>query len=288
MLSVFLWIVLIFLILLFLLAISPIRFRLCAKYVGEERFSYEFFVSYIHPIFLKICYSSESDNTLRIIWKTFKLNQTKESGEVQGESSETVKNADSKTAEPQMEESEYSSQKSEEKSAYQDEDTKKQKENSTVIFDEALEESEYQEERVSLFNKIKRSINKIKKSKPYRFLSDAVLRKKIKSWLGRCLKSTMKVIVFHRLRIWAKVGLNNPAALGKLCGYFSAARSALSLRDRKVDMTLEPLFMKEALEFEVELRGATSIIRAASCFFMAAFTFPYIRTYKVWRRKKMD
>jgi len=287
MLTVFLWIALIFLFLLFLLAILPIRFNASAKYAGSECFNYEFVVSYFHPLFLKLRYSSENGDALKLLWKTFKLDQKKESEELRNESSEAIRDTDKKTIEPrQFSESERSSEESEEKSNYDSESVRSQNSESVKIYDETHEESEFQEEQASIFSKIKRSVEKIKKSKAYQFLSDAVLRKKVKSWLGRCLKSTMRVIVFSRLKIWAKAGLKDPAALGKLCGYFSAARSALSLRKRKVDMTLEPLFMKEVLEFEIELKGGTSLFRAISCSLIALVTFPYIRTYKVWRQIK--
>jgi len=286
MLMIFLWVALPFLFLLFIIAILPVRFGVSAKYAGSERFSYEFFVSYFHPAFFKLLYSSETGNVLRVFGKTIKKKQKKESEESQSESSETLKDSGKKTAEPPMEEPERSPGESEKKSNYESESAKSQSSESIKVYEEAREETEPQGERASLFNKIKMRIDKIKRSRAYRFLSDAVWRKKAKSWFGRVLNSALKVIVFRRLKIWAKVGLMNPATLGKLCGYFCAARSALSLRGRKVDMALEPLFMKEYLEFEIELNGLTSLLRAASCFFIVVFTFPYIRTYKVWRQWK--
>ncbi|MCL2689387.1 MAG: hypothetical protein FWE57_06025 [Chitinispirillia bacterium] len=287
MLTVFLWIALIFLFLICLLIISPIRFRASAKYAGDERFSYEFFVSYLHPLFLRVRYSSENDNTLRIIWKTFKLKQTKESDLFEGESFRGDEESTKKTSEPSSGDvCHLSTAKDEEKFGGDNESAKSESRESAPVLEETDDEDESPKKRTSLLNRIKRGIEKIKKSKPYQFLSDAVLRKKVKSWLGRCLKHTLKVIIFQRLKIRAKIGLMNPAALGKLCGYFSAAKSALSLRGRKVDMTLQPLFMKEALEFEVDFRCGTSLLRAISCSFIALFTFPYIRTYKVWRQWK--
>jgi len=284
MLTVFLWILLIFLFLLLLSAILPIRFCLSAKHTGSERFNYEFIASYFHPLFLKLIYSSENGKTLKIFGRTFKPKQKKESEELP----ETIKYSDKKTVEPQEREYEYSSTPSEEKSVYDSENTKSQSRETVETYDDTHEEDESQEERVSLINRIKTRIDKIKKGKAYLFLSDAVWRKKIKTWLGRCLKLTFALIVFHHLKIWVKIGLMNPATLGKLCGYFNAARSALSLRSRKIDMTLEPLFMKELLEFEAELKGGTSLLRLTLCFFMALLTFPYIRTYKIqkqWKRK---
>jgi hypothetical protein len=284
MLTVSLWIALIFLFVLFLLVISPVRFGVSAKYANSGRFNYEFFVSYLHPVFLKLLYSSESGNALKILGKSFKLKQKKSSEASERKSFEDSEDIDRKIVMPQESESGQSSGEFEEERS--DYETKSAKE-STPALEEVHEESESQEKQASLFDRIKERVKKIKRSRAYQFLSNAVWRKKIKSWLERFLKGALTVIVFHRLSIWAKVGLMDPAALGKLCGYFNAARSALSLRNRKADMVLEPFFMKECLEFEIELRGGTSLMRAASCFFIALLTFPYFRTYKVWRRKNI-
>ena len=283
MLTVFLWIIFGLLILLLLAAIPPIRFGASAKYVSSVRFNYEFFVSYFHPMFLRLIYSSEHGGALKILGKTFKLKQKKED-ERSSESSEYNENINKKAAEPQESESEPPIEY-EEKSDYEYESAESQKRESAKVLEETREGSEPEEKRVPLFDRIKKRVNKIKRSKAYLFLSDAVWRKKIKSWLGRFLKGALTVVVFNRLRIRVKVGLKDPAALGKLCGYFGAVRSALSLHGRKADIALEPLFMRESLEFEAELRGGTSLLRAASCFFVAVLTFPYIRTYKLWRQK---
>ncbi|MDR2729117.1 MAG: hypothetical protein LBB56_08275 [Chitinispirillales bacterium] len=279
---IFLWVVFIFLILFFLALISPVRFGASVKYVNSARFNYEFFVSYFHPVFFKLLYSSEHGEALKILGKTFKLKQKKESEASSAEVSEYNEDINKKTAGTRESESEPPPAEYEEKSDYEDKSPESQKKESA----EVLEESEPEDKRAPLFNRIKKRIEKIKRSKPYRFLSDAVWRKKMKSWLRRFLNGALAVIVFDRLKIRVKVGLKDPAALGKLCGYFSAVRSALSLRNRKADMALEPLFMRESLEFEAELRGGTSLLRAASCCFIAVFTFPYIRTYKIWRRLK--
>jgi len=270
------WLVLAAFFLLILAAILPIRFGGRALCRDLQHFSYQFSVSYIHPAIIRFICSSEEGNTLKIFGISLKRKRR---------GKQTVKDSEESEEEPrpQTSTSEQAYDKSEEKQIHPDEKSESQAHEPYRGAQEAVETES--EDNIGFFARIRKRWEKIKRSKFYRLINDAIWRKKIAGWLGRLWNSAITTVVFDKLNIRTKIGLKDPAILGKLCGYFTAARCALQLQNRKIDMILEPVFMKDHLEFEAQFMARTSVWRAASRFFAVFIMFPYFRTYRVLRKK---
>ncbi len=124
---------------------------------------------------------------------------------------------------------------------------------------------------------------KIRNSRFYRFAKNRKWRKKIVAWLRRVGRSLCRFIRFDLFKLHARVGLKDPCFLGKLYGYLAAVRSALQMRNRSVDLALEPVFMQDCFDFWMSVRFRTSVYRILAPFMVALFTMPYLSTYRLWR-----
>jgi len=138
----------------------------------------------------------------------------------------------------------------------------------------------------SLLSRIKSKINDIKRSRVYKIISNKPLRNKLLRWLKSSIVRLIRIVPLKNLKLHAKIGVNDPAELGKICGYFYAARSVLTLRNYNVDMSMEPIFTEKRLDIDSELKIRTTI--SIIIWHLAAIlaTFPYLRVRKAWRRTK--
>jgi hypothetical protein len=140
------------------------------------------------------------------------------------------------------------------------------------------------EKKRSLLSMIKSKINDIKRLRAYKIISNKPLREKLLRWLKDSSIRAVRSISFERLRLRLRAGARDPAALGRMYGYFSAARSALALRSHDVDLSMEPVFTERCLEIdsELEIKTTPSAILWNSA--VIAATFPYLRLRKALRK----
>ncbi|MDR0306791.1 MAG: DUF2953 domain-containing protein [Chitinispirillales bacterium] len=283
--TILLWIFSALLSLVILLIILPIRFGANVNCRNPRRLDSEFRLSYIHQNVFQFVYSSKKGISWKIFCISLKLKR-KKGDEPNGENFEAGEEEAEDTL-PQMSTQQGADEGFEEHPQYPDEDAGSQSYGLPPSVDEPAFEEE-SEKKSGFFQKLKRRWEKIRNSKYYKLINDTVWRKKAFKWMQRLLTGALKIITFDDLRFWVRVGLKNPARLGKLCGYFAAARSALELRSRRIDFVMEPVFMKECLEFEIQLKGRTSVCRGVLWFFAVLLTFPWFRTYIVcrWRGRQ--
>jgi len=116
-------------------------------------------------------------------------------------------------------------------------------------------------------------INKIIRNKP--------LRKKLLRWLKLSFRHATRAISFEKLKIHARIGLQDPATLGKAYGYFSAAQSALTPHGRNIDLSMEPVFTEKCLDIDSELKIKTTPSIILWRLIMIAAAFPYLRVRKI-------
>jgi len=129
-------------------------------------------------------------------------------------------------------------------------------------------------------SKIKSMINDVKDNRIYKILGDKPLRKKLLRWLKRSLARAIRAVSFEKLKIHVRIGMADPAALGKIYGYFSATKSALTQQYYHIDLSMEPVFMEKRLDIDSELKIKTTLSTIMWQLTVIAATFPY---FKVWR-----
>jgi len=144
--------------------------------------------------------------------------------------------------------------------------------------------------KISIITRIRQRIDAVRQHRLYRLATDKIFVKKFFRWLLRGVSGIFKFVSIDRLRLRASIGLRDPAALGKLYGYFIAAASALELRGgrgRVIDLAMEPVFTEERLEIDCEMAGGATPSVALWHSLVMLFTFPYWRAWRVaWSGKK--
>ncbi|KMQ52996.1 hypothetical protein CHISP_0217 [Chitinispirillum alkaliphilum] len=109
-------------------------------------------------------------------------------------------------------------------------------------------------------------------------------RDKILNWLKRVMRSLLRLIKFERLKVYGKAGFCDPVLTGKMFGYLVAVKSAMALEKRSYQINIEPVFMKDHIEFESEVGFKSSLWRVCVPLLTATFLFPYISTYRLWKK----
>ena len=130
---------------------------------------------------------------------------------------------------------------------------------------------------------IKSKIDDIKRHRAYKVISNKPLRKKLLRWLKRSTVHAIRIASFKKLKVHVKVGTRDPATLGKIYGYFSAAKSALALQNYHADLTMEPIFTEKRLDIDSELKLKTTLSIILWRLIAIAATFPYLRVRKIIR-----
>jgi len=130
-------------------------------------------------------------------------------------------------------------------------------------------------------SKIKSMINNIKRNRIYKIAADKPLRKKLLRWLKSSFTRVIRAVSFEKLKIHARIGMADPAALGKIYGYFSATKSALTPQHYHIDLSMEPIFMEKRLDIDSELKIKTTLSTILWQLIMIAATFPYLRVWKI-------
>lgn len=142
------------------------------------------------------------------------------------------------------------------------------------------------EKKRPLMSRIKSGINNIKRRRVYKVIRNKPLREKLLRWLKRSSVRAMRTVSFENLKLRVRIGTRDPAALGKIYGYFYATRSALSPQCYHIDLSMEPVFMKRCLDIDSELKIKTTLSTILWHFILIAATFPYLRVRKVVKIKR--
>jgi len=137
-----------------------------------------------------------------------------------------------------------------------------------------------------IYKKTVDKLSDMKSSLSHSYLKDRVFRRKFFKWLKLVLNRALTAVRLEKLKLRATVGFADPAKVGKMYGYFMAAKSALTLRNRAVIMEMEPVFTEKRLEADIELAGRTSAAVIISHTLAVALTFPYLRIRKLMNDKK--
>jgi hypothetical protein len=135
-------------------------------------------------------------------------------------------------------------------------------------------------EKHSLLSRIKETIDAVKQSRAYRIISDRPLRRKLSRWLKRSLRCALRLASMEKFKLRAKIGLRNPATLGKAYGYFSAVKSALALQKSSFDLSMEPAFTERCFDVDSELTIKTTLSTIVWQLAVIAATCPYLRILK--------
>jgi hypothetical protein len=137
----------------------------------------------------------------------------------------------------------------------------------------------------SLLSSIKSKIDYIKRSRIYKIVRNKPLREKLLRWLKRSAVHAIRIASFEKLKVHVKIGTHDPAALGKIYGYFHATKSALALQNYKADLSMEPIFMEKRLDIDSELKLKTTLSIILWRLIAIAATFPYLKIKFFLRRK---
>jgi hypothetical protein len=135
-------------------------------------------------------------------------------------------------------------------------------------------------------DKMDNLIGRIKKSRIIFFLSHKNWRQKMLSWLLRFFKTFRHLVHFECFKADIRAGIEDPAILGKIFGYYQAFSNALQLKEYGFDLCFEPLFMENHFEVDGAVKIKSSIGSLLAPFGVAFLTFPYISTFFLWRRYK--
>ncbi|MBD3345361.1 MAG: hypothetical protein GF401_09900 [Chitinivibrionales bacterium] len=137
------------------------------------------------------------------------------------------------------------------------------------------------------FAGIKEKIDSIKKNKNFFILRQTKLRNKVLRWVYRLLNNLLRIIFFEKLCLRIKVSLSDPSLAGKLYGYTTGLRHALTTPGPdRILLAYEPIFDREHEELLGDIRFKTSLSRLLRPVVSALLTFPYINAFIVWRRTK--
>jgi hypothetical protein len=136
----------------------------------------------------------------------------------------------------------------------------------------------------ALFSRVKSRFDAVKRSRLYGVFCNRPLRERLMRWIRSSLARVLRVVSIERLKLRARVGMRDPAALGRLYGYFSAARSALVSGSRNVELAMEPVFTEKRLDVDFEIRAKTTPSVVLWNLAALAATFPYRRLRRAMKR----
>lgn len=227
---------------------------------------------WIHPFFISFFYNyRENDYYLRIVWWKMAKKKTAQKEletpeQPEDESVKEVKEESAENAEPEIGKMEDKTQED------------------TQIEQPIIEKVEKKP------GKMDNLIGWIKKSWVIFFLSHNKWRGKMLSWLLRFFKAFRYLVHFEYFKADIRAGVEDPAVLGKIFGYYQAILNALQLTEYGFKIFFEPLFMKNHFEVDGAVKIKSSIGSLLLPFGVAFLTFPYINTFFLWRsyKRKMN
>lgn len=109
---------------------------------------------------------------------------------------------------------------------------------------------------------------------------------KLIRWGIRLLRVCLRLVRFDHLKLHATAGMDDPAETGKVYGWYTALGGSLLVRQKNIDLRLEPSFSEPVFEVNGCIGFSTSLYRVLVPVLVALSTFPYFSTWVVWRRLK--
>lgn len=256
------------LIVLFLLLVLFAPFYMKARICSFES-NHEAAMSlwWIHPFFLSIFFNlKKNDYYIKVAgWKLPKKRESQPLSEQPVQTQEQIKSVEGKTSETK--ENEHIQEKTERSPETQKANT------------ETVEKKP---------GKMDNLMERIKKNWIFFFLRHKKWRFKVFSWLIRVLKTAGRLVRFEYFRADLRAGVEDPAALGRIFGYYQAVCSALQLMESGVSFFFEPVFMKNHFEAKGVIKIRSSVGSMLAPLGVAVFTFPYVSTFFLWRRYKKN
>lgn len=256
---------------LFLLLVLFTPFHMDARFCNLQDSS-EASVSlwWIHPFFISFFYNyRENDYYLRIVWwKISKKKEAKEELETGVKPEETIQEVEETSAavaEPEMEEK-------------MEESTGKEIESEQPTIETVVKKP----------GKMDNLIEQIKRSRIIFFIRHKKWREKIISWLFRFLKSFCRLVRFECFKAHIRAGVEDPAVLGRIFGYYKAISNGLQLNEYGFNLFFEPVFMKNHFEADGAVKISSSVGNLLKPLGIAFFTFPYFSTFFLWRSYKRE
>lgn len=135
--------------------------------------------------------------------------------------------------------------------------------------------------------KVDNLINRIKNSRAFFFLNNQKWRLKMFSWFIRIVGTFRSLVHFDYFKANFKAGLEDPAVLGRMYGYYQAILKALQLENsKKIDFSFEPVFMQNYFDGDGAVKIRSSVGNLLAPFGVAVLTFPYFQTLLLWFRFK--
>lgn len=253
-----------FILFLLLILFSPFCLDLRWKWVGDDSGDCTVSLWWIHPFIITGKYNfPEDDFSLKITW--WKIQRKKN----QIQSSESEENYEITPAKLETEPATKAGLE----------------EKKTGISEKKVEIQEPTTETVEKkFGKIDNLIEKIKRNEYLFFLRQKKWREKISRWFIGFLKSFRYMIRWNLFSATIKAGVEDPAVLGKIYGYYEAISNGIDIRNSRFNIMFEPVFMKNCFEGFGEIRIRSSIGNLLAPVGIAIFTFPYLNTFIVWYR----
>ncbi|MDR3013250.1 MAG: DUF2953 domain-containing protein [Chitinispirillales bacterium] len=297
MITVLLWIAMILAILLIAVLAAPIRFGINAEYRKNGPFVCDFWCSYVHPAIFRYVWLPENDGEQIWIFGMKRRKKDEDMGiDDDTDSNNGIdidKDAGNDEASDDNNRKEVSqkppSQTSEAAPRLEtpplsvDKDTAAENTVRPKIKSGGKKKASYIS-RIRTF--IRTHVKNIRSHYSYKIIRDKPLRNKLIRWLWRLPARLLAPLTLKKLRLHAIAGFHDPAATGKLYGYFSAARSAVIRRGGVIDVSLEPVFMENRLEIDADITAKTT---AAALLWwwvgVLLFTFPVYRVYRIFREK---
>jgi hypothetical protein len=105
-------------------------------------------------------------------------------------------------------------------------------------------------------------------------------------WCMRLLSACFRVVRFDHVHINVQAGIEDPAELGKIYGWYAAGSRLLFGGRKNIALRFEPQFMQNRLAFDGSVGLRTSAARVLMPVVVALITFPWLRAFLVWRRLK--
>ncbi|MBN1128191.1 MAG: hypothetical protein JXA71_04360 [Chitinispirillaceae bacterium] len=103
-------------------------------------------------------------------------------------------------------------------------------------------------------------------------------------WCRRILFMVFRIVRFDHFRISVRTGMDDPARLGKIYGWYMAGNRLLFGMKKKVDIRFEPRFNDRDLALDGSIGLRTSVARVLTPAFVALLTFPWLSAFLVWWR----
>ncbi len=147
--------------------------------------------------------------------------------------------------------------------------------------------TERQQRRTGIWRRLREAFNRVRNSRVVYVLRSRQWRRRVLRWAGRVIGSARRAVVVDRCDVRVTGGFEDPSVAGKLFGISEGVRCALNApRPSRTSLRFTPVFDRECLE----IRGSTTVRTSAAGLVrplaVAVVTFPFFRTYHVYRHVK--